>query len=149
MSAELPVHLADQFDAASAEVRAAFEAAGEIAGDRFECGEVTPPPWAEVLAGLHFMCTHVAYGGPQPFAVRWAKRSALCLDCDRAAGVLPDIVGERECERCGAEAERFHETLYQIGPALFCTNVCGACYTAVGAGEPVLLEDRYPREGRL
>jgi hypothetical protein len=140
MNTEIPIHLADQLEAACADVAKAFEHAPEAI-------TAAVPTWPQILDGLHYLCIHIATQGPQPIVVRWAKRSALCVPCDDLAAILPDVVPADECERCGAKTTRFHEALYQVGPALFGTNICCPCHDQVAAGEPALLEDRHPRGG--
>jgi len=144
----LPVHLADQFEAASAEVREVHDRLGVVlpllAPDRTWRHRVEPCASDETRAylvagvlGCTTYCCHLRRGGPQPAFVRLPLRRADCGRCVQTLRRTP--IGEDDrCDLCGARGVvTFHPFAVRHGPALIAGDVCPICADVLGIVQEV------------
>jgi hypothetical protein len=143
--AQMPVHLADQFAAASAEVREAHDHLGAVlpllAPDRTwrqrvdlcASDEVREHLVAGILGSTAYCC-HLKRGGPQPAFVRLPLRRADCGRC--AQTIRRSVTAEDECDLCGARGVvTFVPFACRQGPALIAGDVCPGCARVLGIME--------------
>jgi len=138
-----PGHLADQLDAASAEVREAHDRLGVVlplvAPDRTWHHRIDASPSDDVKAyllaavlGCAAYCIHLRRGGPQPAFVRLPLRRA---DCGRCVQIIrrPPASEDDMCDVCGARGVSiFHPFAVRHGPALIAGDVCSDCAAMLG-----------------
>jgi hypothetical protein len=137
------VHLADQFDAASAEVREAHDRLGIVlpllAPDRSWRYRVEACASDDVRAylvagvlGCTTYCSHLRRGGPQPAFIRLPLRRADCGRCVQTVRRAPAGEDDR-CDLCGArDVVTFVALAVRQGPALIAGDVCLACAAVLG-----------------
>ena len=139
-----PAHLADQFDAASVEVRAAHDRLGAVLPilepDRNWRQRLDSDPSAEVRAYLlaaligclGAVCPHLRRGGPRPAFARLPLRRVDCTKCLRTLRRPPPDEADR-CDVCGARGvTTFHPFAGQHGPAMVMGDACPRCASVLG-----------------
>jgi len=138
-----PIHLADQFDAAAAEVRAAHDRLGVLlpllALDRTWYQRLDIAASDDVRAyllagvlGTEASCYHLRHGGPQPAFIRLPLRRADCARCVQTLRRPPRDEDDR-CDLCGARGVvTFVPFAVRQGPALVAGDVCRGCARILG-----------------
>ena len=141
--APMPVHLADQFEAASAEVREAHARLGALLPllhpERTWRQRVEPCASDDVRAYLlavvldcSAVCCHLKRGGPQPAFVRLPLRRADCVRCVRTLRRPPPDESDR-CDVCGARGVlMFVPFGVRQGPAIIAGDACRSCASVLG-----------------
>jgi hypothetical protein len=146
--APMPLHLADQFDAASSEICEAHDRLRAVipllAPDRRWHHRVEQDSSAETRAylvagvlGCETYCCHLRRGGPQPAFVRPPLRRADCGRCVQIVRRSPPDESDR-CDLGGARGvEMFSPFVVRHGPALISGDVCQSCAEVLGIVERV------------
>lgn len=142
-SPTLPVHLADQLQAAVRDAAALLERAAALLplvdperNWRLLRGEPTAERLAYLLAGvlgsLGAVCPHLRSGAVQPAVVWLAQRRVDCHGCTRTVRRPPPDEGDR-CDLCGRRGvERFTPFLASRGPLTVLGDLCDGCAAALG-----------------
>jgi hypothetical protein len=132
----IPVAVADQVAAASADAMATLENAAVILPSLDpESGwtrrDVTGPgadQLAHLLAAILgcSLCIHLRRGGPQPATVDLATRRALCRRC--IATHRKPVVAADACDLCDAHpVSIFTPLIASLGPVTFAGDLCDDC----------------------
>ena len=141
-----PVHLADELDAAAAEVRDAHDRLGVVlpllAPDRAWYQRLDAAASDDVRAyllagvlGRTAYCPHLRRGRPQPAFFRLPLRRADCGRCVRTLRRPPRDEDDR-CDLCGARGVvTFVPFAVRHGPALIAGDVCPDCAGVLGIRE--------------
>jgi hypothetical protein len=138
-----PVHLADQFRAASADTRLLHDRIGVLMpllepGRNWRQRMDAEPPddtrayLLAALLGCTEACPHLRRGGPQPAFVRLPLHRTDCQRCVQTLRRPP--VGEDDCcDVCGQRSVvTFYPFAVRQGPALIVGDACPACADVLG-----------------
>lgn len=142
-AAPVPVHVADQLDAAGREVRMLHDRLGTVLPllepHRSWRQRIDPDPSDDVRAhllaavlGTEASCVHLRRGGPQPAIIRLPLRR---IDCTRCAQTLrrPPAGEADRCDVCGARGVAiFHPFAMRQGPAFVMGDGCPDCADVLG-----------------
>ena len=143
-----PVYLADQLDAAAADVRATHDRLGVLlpllASDRTWYQRLDADASTDVRAhllasvlGTETYCCHLRRGGPQPVFVRLPLRRADCARCVQTLRRPPRDEDDR-CDLCGARGVvTFVPFAVREGPVLIAGDVCLSCADVLGIAQEV------------
>ena len=138
-----PVHLADQFRAASAGTRELHDRIGmlmpllEPLRNWRQRMDSTPSSDTRAfllaaLLGCTEVCPHLKRGGPQPAFVRLPLHRTDCQRCVQTLRRPPADEDDR-CDVCGRpETLTFHPFAVRQGPALIVGDACVACADVLG-----------------
>jgi DNA-directed RNA polymerase subunit RPC12/RpoP len=138
-----PVHIADQFAAATGEVREIADRLGTLLPildpSRTWRQRVDADPSDEVRAhllavvlGCVTVCPHLRRGGPQVAIVRLALGRTDCVKCS-ATFRHPPAEDEDRCDLCGTRGiAKFWPFAMRQGPTLVSGNCCASCADILG-----------------